>query len=372
MLTKRIIPCLDVHQGRVVKGVNFLNLKDAGDPTVLADFYDKEGADELVFLDITASSDGRDIMIDVVKNVSENVFIPLTVGGGIRSIKDIRSLLQAGADKVSLNTSVILEPKLISQSSRMFGSQCIVVAIDYKKITDFKESNQDKGIGLDLDSKWEVYTHGGRNRTGIDALKWAECVSDLGCGELLLTSMDMDGKQQGYDIEYISSVNEKVNVQLKDYRDKPIIKLLWKAISAYMEHYKIKILFGCASFPGINYKKYKEQLSFLYHYHLAPESIRPKALLPNKIQLNYCEKKALNNYEIFKSLPPLLKGYLRLGARVSDGAFIDKQFNTIDICIVLKSTFLKKNYINFHKKRQKDSKIIFLKNFLKNKSRFIK
>ena len=214
MLTKRIIPCLDVHQGRVVKGVNFLNLQDAGDPTVLADFYDKEGADELVFLDITASSDGRDIMIDVVKNVSENVFIPFTVGGGVRSIKDIRGLLQAGADKVSLNTSVILEPKLISQASRMFGSQCIVVAIDYKKITDFKESTEDNEIGIDLDSKWEVYTHGGRNRTGIDALKWAERVADLGCGELLLTSMDMDGKQQGYDGEYISSVNEKVNVPL--------------------------------------------------------------------------------------------------------------------------------------------------------------
>ena len=200
MLTKRIIPCLDVHQGRVVKGVNFLNLQDAGDPTVLADFYDKEGADELVFLDITASSDGRDIMIDVVKNVSENVFIPFTVGGGVRSIKDIRGLLQAGADKVSLNTSVILEPKLISQASRMFGSQCIVVAIDYKKITDFKESTEDNEIGIDLDSKWEVYTHGGRNRTGIDALKWAERVADLGCGELLLTSMDMDGKQQGNDV----------------------------------------------------------------------------------------------------------------------------------------------------------------------------
>ncbi|MQG18485.1 MAG: imidazole glycerol phosphate synthase subunit HisF [SAR202 cluster bacterium] len=214
MITKRIIPCLDVHKGRVVKGVNFLNLRDAGDPAVLADFYDKEGADELVFLDITASSDDREIMIDVVKNVSENVFIPFTVGGGIRTIKDIRVLLQAGADKVSLNTSVISEPELISKASKMFGSQCIVVAIDYKKITDFKESNQDKQIGLDSNSKWEVYTHGGRNRTGIDAIKWAERVSDLGCGELLLTSMDMDGKQQGYDIEYIRLVNEKVNVPL--------------------------------------------------------------------------------------------------------------------------------------------------------------
>ena len=158
----------------------------------------------------------------------------------------------------------------------------------------------------------------------------------------------------------------------KDYRNKPIIKLLWKAISAYMEHYKIKIIFGCASFPGVNYKKYKEQLSFLYHYYLAPKSIRPKALPPNNIQLNYCQKKDLNTYKIFKSLPPLLKGYLRLGAYVGDGAFIDKQFNTIDICIVLKSNSLKKRYINLHKKGKKSSKIIFLKNFLKNKSRFIK
>ena len=158
----------------------------------------------------------------------------------------------------------------------------------------------------------------------------------------------------------------------KEYRNKPIIKLLWKAISAYMEHYKIKTLFGCASFPGVNYKKYKQQLSLLHYYYLSPESIRPKALPPNNIKLKYCQKKDLNIDKIFKSLPPLLKGYLRLGARVSDGAFIDKQFNTIDICIVLKSNFLKKNYINFLKKRQKDSKIIFLKNFLKNKSRFIK
>jgi len=196
MLTKRIIPCLDVHQGRVVKGVNFLNLKDAGDPTVLADFYDKEGADELVFLDITASSDGRDIMIDVVKNVSENVFIPFTVGGGIRSIKDIRLLLQAGADKVSLNTSVILEPKLISQASRIFGSQCIVVAIDAKK-------NEDK---------WEIFTHGGRNNTGVDAIEFAKKMEDSGAGELLVTSMDRDGTQVGYDIDLMSKVSSKVNI----------------------------------------------------------------------------------------------------------------------------------------------------------------
>ena len=158
----------------------------------------------------------------------------------------------------------------------------------------------------------------------------------------------------------------------KEYRNKPIIKLLWKAISAYMEHYKIKILFGCASFPGVNYKKYKQQLSLLHYYYLSPESIRPKALPPNNVKLKYCQKKDLNVEKIFKSLPPLLKGYLRLGARVSDGAFIDKQFNTIDICIVLKSDLLKEKYLNLHKKGIKNSKIIFLKNFLKNKSRFIK
>jgi len=153
----------------------------------------------------------------------------------------------------------------------------------------------------------------------------------------------------------------------KNYRNKLIIKLLWKAVSAYMEHYKIKILFGCASFSGTNYTKYIEQLSFLYYYYLAPESIRPKALPPNNIRLKYCKKKDLNTYELFKSLPPLLKGYLRLGACIGDGAYIDKQFNTIDICIVLKANLLKPRYVNFHKRKKKDSKIIFLKNFLKKK-----
>ena len=155
----------------------------------------------------------------------------------------------------------------------------------------------------------------------------------------------------------------------KDYRDKPVIKLLWKAISAYMDHYKIKILFGCASFPGINYKKYKEHLSFLYHYHLAPEVIRPKALQPNYVNMKLVQKKDIDVSKVFKTLPPLLKGYLRLGAKVGEGAFIDKQFNTIDICIILKSDSLKKRYVNLHKKNQKDSKIIFLKKFLKRKKK---
>ena len=153
----------------------------------------------------------------------------------------------------------------------------------------------------------------------------------------------------------------------KEYRNKPIIKLLWKAISAYMEHYKIKILFGCASFPGVNYKKYKQQLSLLHYYYLSPESIRPKALPPNNIKLNYCQKKDLDTYKIFKTLPPLLKGYLRLGAYVGDGAFIDKQFNTIDVCIILESNILKKRYKNLLNDKETTSKVIFFKNFLKRK-----
>ena len=157
----------------------------------------------------------------------------------------------------------------------------------------------------------------------------------------------------------------------KNYRDKPIIKLLWKAISAYMEHYKIKVLFGCASFPGTNYKKFKKELSLLHHYYLAPKIIRPNALGPNKIKLNYYKKNALNKYELFKSLPPLLKGYLRLGAYVSEGAYIDKQFDTIDVCIVLKSNFLKKRYVNFHNRDKKDPKVVFLKKIF-NKNKLIK
>ena len=217
MLTKRIIPCLDVDGGRVVKGVSFKNIRDAGDPRELAAFYDKEGADELVFLDITASSDGRETMIDVVKRVSEEVFIPLTVGGGIRSVKDVRRMLEAGADKVSLNTAAVLNPYLISDASDYFGSQCIVVAMDIKRTVPGEPSEvaaSDPSLAIDDDTRWEVYTHGGRNATGIDALKWARRVADLGVGELLVTSMDADGQKDGYDLELMHEIGERVTVPL--------------------------------------------------------------------------------------------------------------------------------------------------------------
>ena len=196
MLAKRIIPCLDVKEGRVVKGVNFVNLRDAGDPVENARFYDEQMADELVFLDITASYEKRFIMIDVVKRVAEQVFMPFTVGGGIRTLEDMRALLKAGADKVSINTAAVKNPKLISEGARAFGSQCIVVAIDAKR----------KG------NSWEVYIHGGRTPTGIDAVWWAKRVQELGAGEILLTSMDRDGTKEGYDIELTKAISEAVKI----------------------------------------------------------------------------------------------------------------------------------------------------------------
>ncbi|HII94554.1 MAG TPA: imidazole glycerol phosphate synthase subunit HisF [Candidatus Methanofastidiosum sp.] len=193
---KRIIPCLDVDQGRVVKGIKFVNIRDAGDPVEMAQLYDQKGADELVFLDITASSDKRNIMVDVVERTGDVVFIPFTVGGGLRNIEDIKAILRAGADKVSLNTSAVQNPDLIKESSRMFGSQCIVLAIDAKK----------KG------KSWEVYTHGGRTPTGIDAVEWAKRAENLGCGEILLTSMDADGTKDGYDIPLTKAISEAVTI----------------------------------------------------------------------------------------------------------------------------------------------------------------
>jgi cyclase len=200
MLTKRIIPCLDVTQGRVVKGTSFTHLQDAGDPVELADFYYREGADELVFLDIGATPEGRDIMVDIVEQVSERVFIPLTVGGGLRDIDDIRRMLKAGADKVSINTAAVQNPKVINEGAEKFGSQCIVVAIDAKRQ---KSSN---------DAKWEVLTHGGRKPTGVDAIEWARQVVALGAGELLLTSWDADGQRTGYDLELNRIISEAVMV----------------------------------------------------------------------------------------------------------------------------------------------------------------
>ncbi len=197
MLTRRIIPCLDVKDGRVVKGIHFTSLIDAGDPVECARIYDKEGADELIFLDITASSDKRNILLDVVRRTAEEVFMPLTVGGGVRTTKDVRDLLKAGADKVSMNTACVYDPTLIRDAALHFGSQCIVVAIDAKK--------NSKG-------SWSVYTHGGRKETPRDAIQWAkECV-ERGAGEILLTSMDADGTKAGFDIELTRLVSEAVNV----------------------------------------------------------------------------------------------------------------------------------------------------------------
>ncbi|MBE3573519.1 MAG: imidazole glycerol phosphate synthase subunit HisF [Moorella humiferrea] len=197
MLTRRIIPCLDVDHGRVVKGTNFVNLRDAGDPVELAAFYDRAGADELVFLDISASAEGREIMVDVVRRTAAEVFIPFTVGGGLRTLEDIRRMLAAGADKVSLNTAAVEDPDLVARAARRFGSQCIVVAIDARRT----------GAG-----SWEVYTHGGRRPAGKDALEWARRVEELGAGEILLTSMDCDGTLKGYDLELTAAVSGAVNI----------------------------------------------------------------------------------------------------------------------------------------------------------------
>ncbi|WYJ07841.1 imidazole glycerol phosphate synthase subunit HisF [Opitutia bacterium KCR 482] len=197
MLSVRIIPCLDVHAGRVVKGVNFVNLIDAGDPVEQAKAYEAQGADELVFLDITASSDKRAIMLDVVERTASQCFMPLTVGGGLRTVEDIRKMLNAGADKVSLNTAAILNPDLVSEASAKFGNQCIVVAIDAKKTGD---------------NKWNVFTHGGRNRTELNAVEWAREVERRGAGEILLTSMDADGTKDGYDIPLTKAVSDAVSI----------------------------------------------------------------------------------------------------------------------------------------------------------------
>ena len=198
MLKNRIIPCLDVKNGRVVKGINFVDLKDAGDPVEQAKIYSDGGADEICFLDITASNENREIIYDVVKKTSKKCFVPLTVGGGVRSIDDVKKLLNFGADKVSINTAAVQNPEVVVESSKKFGSQCIVVAIDAKKNAD----------------KWEVFTHGGRNKTGIDAIEFAKKMEENGAGELLITSMDRDGTQVGYDIELMSTISSKVNIPI--------------------------------------------------------------------------------------------------------------------------------------------------------------
>ncbi len=196
MLAKRIIPCLDVKDGRVVKGTQFVDLKDAGDPAEIAKIYDQQGADEIAFLDITASYEKRDILLDIVRRTAEGIFIPLTVGGGVRRLEDIRTLLKAGADKVSVNTAAVKNPRFVERASKRFGSQCIVIAIDAKRKGD----------------SWEVFTHGGRVPTGIDAVLWAKKMEEMGAGEILLTSMDRDGTKDGYDIELTRTISEQASI----------------------------------------------------------------------------------------------------------------------------------------------------------------
>ena len=196
-LAKRIIPCLDVTAGRVVKGVNFLELRDAGDPVEIARRYDEQGADEITFLDITASSDGRGLLLDIIEAVASQVFIPLTVGGGVRAVDDVRRLLNAGADKVGINTSAVTNPQLVEDAAGKYGSQCIVVAIDAKRTGE---------------GKWEVFTHGGRNATGLDAVEWARKMAQLGAGEILLTSMDRDGTRSGFDLALTRAVSDAVAI----------------------------------------------------------------------------------------------------------------------------------------------------------------
>ena len=233
MFTKRIIPCLDVHNGRVVKGVNFVNLKDAGDPVEIGAAYDKAGADELVFLDITASSDARAIKTELVRKVAERVFIPFTVGGGIRTVEDFRDILREGADKVAVNTAAILNPELISRAADKFGSQCVVVAIDAKRRPD--------GSG------WNIYKNGGRVDMGIDALEWAQRAYELGAGELLVTSMDKDGTKDGYDLELTGRISELVKIpviasggagNLEHFKDALTVGRADAALAASLFHYK--------------------------------------------------------------------------------------------------------------------------------------
>jgi cyclase len=200
-LAKRIIPCLDVDNGRVVKGVNFVNIRDAGDPVEIAERYNREGADEITFLDITATSDNRDTMVHVVEDIASKVFIPLTVGGGIREVNDIRTMLNAGADKVSINSAAVFNPELIKEATDYFGSQCIVVSIDAKKVSAEGEAD-----------RWEIFTHGGRKETGIDAVEWAKKMEAYGAGELLVTSMDRDGTKVGFNIPLTKAIVDAVNI----------------------------------------------------------------------------------------------------------------------------------------------------------------
>ena len=220
MLAKRVIPCLDVKDGRVVKGVRFVDLRDAGDPVEAALAYDAQGADELVFLDITASHENRDIMLEVVRRTAEGIYMPLTVGGGIRSIEDVRRLLRAGADKVSLNTAALERPTLIREAAERFGSQCIVVAVDARR----------HGAGRDAMGRWGVYSHGGRRAAGRDAVEWAREAAELGAGEILLTSMDRDGTKDGYDLELTRAISRAVSVPVIASGGAGSLEHLWEGL----------------------------------------------------------------------------------------------------------------------------------------------
>lgn len=233
MLTKRIIPCLDVDMGKVVKGINFVNLKEVGDPVSIADFYNKEGADEIVFLDISATNEGRKTMIDVVRKTAERVFIPLTVGGGIRNLEDFKNILRAGADKISVNSAAIRRPELIKEAAEKFGSQCVVVAIDGKKRAD--------------NSGWNVFINGGRIDTGLDAVEWALKCEKLGAGEILLTSMDADGTKNGYDVEFTDTICKNVKIpviasggcgKLEDFKEIFEKSSCDAALAASLFHYR--------------------------------------------------------------------------------------------------------------------------------------
>ncbi|MBU0899747.1 imidazole glycerol phosphate synthase subunit HisF [bacterium] len=244
MLAKRIIPCLDVDKGRVVKGVNFVNIRDAGDPVEAALLYNQEGADELVFLDITASSDQREIMIEVVKRTAEVAFMPLTVGGGTRSLFDIERLLKAGADRVSINTAAVKRATLVKEAALSFGSQCIVVAIDAKKTLKAEKTLKRKDLPM---LTWEVYIHGGRTPTNIEVISWAKKMEDYGCGEILLTSMDRDGTKEGYDLELTKAIAESLHIpviasggagKLEDFYEVLTIGKANSALAASLFHYR--------------------------------------------------------------------------------------------------------------------------------------
>jgi cyclase len=235
MLAKRIIPCLDVDRGRVVKGISFVNLVDAGDPVEQGARYDREGADELVFLDITASSDRREIVAEMVRRVADRVFIPFTVGGGIRTVEDIRAILMAGADKISINTAAVQNPNLIREGAEKFGAQCIVVAVDAKRrvLDDAKRRVLDDAKRRQADSlSWEVYLHGGRTPTDMDAVEWAQRAASLGAGEILLTSMDCDGRKDGYDLELTRAVADAVNIPVIASGGAGTLEHLYQALDA--------------------------------------------------------------------------------------------------------------------------------------------